>query len=216
MLDGSLESKKPELEETASEYGLDIDPDFKEERCLGQDAVAATAKVQEPELEEIESYEDYLEAERVTADPVGNLYAVTPKEKTGFIKNTELYRHLDYETGEHVNLHETHHFIQYDEERLWGDVLDEEYDLSNEMREELNQVDQLMTLAEHPAYNKLVNEAEVTAVVEGYTQLITEAMQENGEQIGKPFYPQYTQIAENTLEHKGLDLEEEFGNDPQI
>ena len=114
-----------------------------------------------------------------------------------------------------MDLHELQHFQQYSEDRLWGDVLDEEYNLSDEMRFQLNYVDSLMDVAEDPILGELVDDAQVTALVEGYTQRVTEALQEDGEELGEDFYPGYTQLAEYMMEDVyGTDPEQEF--DPNI
>lgn len=209
--EASAEKHLPELEETAEEYGLSGDFDFETEEYLDGGAVAATAKVPGLEVEEVEGYEDFREYDSAMVDQEGNIYGVNRDEHIGFIADSEVYPELDGETSEHVDLHELQHLEQYKGDRLWGDVLDEEYDLSDEMRFQLNYVDQLMDLNEDPVLGNLVSDAEVTALVEGYTQRVTEAMQDNGEEIGEDFYPGYTAVADHLMkEVYGTDPEEEF------
>lgn len=211
--ESTAEDHLPELEETAEEYGLGGSFDFETEEYLEGGAVAATTKVPGLEIEEVDSYEDFKEYNFAMVDEEGNIYGVNRDEHIGFIADSEIYPELDEETSEHVDLHELQHLEQYKEDRLWGDVLNEEYDLSDEMKFQLNYVDQLMDLNEDPVLGNLVSDAEVTALVEGYTQRVTEAMQENGEEIGEDFYPGYTAVANHLMkEVYGTDPEEEFSN----
>ena len=209
--DSTAEEHLPQLEETAEEYGLSGDFDFETEDYLEGAAVAATTKVPGLEIEEVESYEEFREYDSAMVDEEGNIYGVNRDEQIGFMADSEVYPELDDKTSEHVDLHELHHLEQYRDDRLWGEVLDEEYDLSDEMRFQLNYVDQLMDLNDDPVLGKLVNDAEVTALVEGYTQRVTEAMQENGEEIGEDFYPGYTAVADHLMnEVYETNPEEEF------
>lgn len=207
----TAEEHLPRLEDTAEEYGLGGDFDFEEEEYLDGGAVAATTKVPGIRIEEVDNYEDFKEYESALVDEEGNIYGVEKDENIGFIADSEIYPELDEETSEHVDLHELQHLEQYQDDRLWGEVLDEEYNLSDEMRFQLNYVDQLMNLNEDPVLGNLVSDAEVTALVEGYTQRVTEAMQEDGEEIGEDFYPGYTAVADHLMnEVYGTDPEEEF------
>ena len=205
------EDHLPRLEETAREYGLEGDFDFELEDELEGGGVAATTKIPGLSIEEVHSYTDLKEYGTALVDEAGNIYGVEKDEHIGFIADSEIYSELDPETSEHVDLHELQHLQQYDEERLWGEVLDEEYDLSDEMRFQLNYVDRLMDVREDPLLGNLVNDEEVTALIEGYTQRVTEAMQENGEEIGKDFYSGYSAIADHLMKNVyGTDPEEEF------
>jgi hypothetical protein len=204
-----------DLEKTAEEYGLEGDYDFVTEDYLEDGAVAATAKDPGVSAVEIDDYEDFLEYDLKMVDEKGNLYGLEEDEHIGFISDSEVYDGLNGDLKEHVDLHELQHLEQYSEDRLWGDVLDEEYNLSDEMRFQLNYVDSLMDVAEDPILGELVDDAQVTALVEGYTQRVTEALQEDGEELGEDFYPGYTQLAEYMMEDVyGTDPEQEF--DPDI
>lgn len=211
MENSAGEEHLPRLEDTAEEYGLSGDFDFETEEYLDGGAVAATTKVPGLKIEEVESYEDFKEYDSALVDEEGNIYGVERDEHIGFIADSEIYPELDEETSEHVDLHELQHLEQYREDRLWGDVLDEEYSLSDEMRFQLNYVDRLMDLKEDPVLGNLVDDAEATALIEGYTQKVTEAIQENGEEIGEDFYPGYTAVADYLMnEVYDTDPEEEF------
>lgn len=196
----------PHPEDTADRYGLDVEYDFITSDYL-DGGVAATAKI--PEVKEIEGFQDFVEYDDVRIGRDGKLYGRRDDSDIGFVAD-RIYSDLDWQTGEHVNLHEAQHFIQYDEDQRWGEALDQEYDLSDELTEQLNQVDRLMDLKEHPIYRHTVNDAEVTALVEGYTERVTQAMQENGEEIGRGFYPGYTQLADNMMRQNGIDPDREF------
>ena len=217
---GELVSRQPEaeehlprLEDTAEEYGLEGEFDFETEDYLEGGAVAATTKIPGIAVEEVETYEDLKKHDSAMVDAEGNIYGVDRDEHIGFIADSEIYDQLDLDTREHVDLHELQHLQQYDEDLLWGDVLDQEYDLSDEMVFQLNYVDQLMDVAEDPVLGNLVDDAEVTALVEGYTQRVTEAMQEDGEEIGEDFYPGYTAVADYLMnEVYDTDPEEEFSS----
>lgn len=205
------EEHLPRLEDTAEEYGLEGEFDFETEDYLEGGAVAATTKIPGIAVEEVETYEDLKKHDSAMVDADGNIYGVDRDEHIGFIADSEIYDQLDLDTREHVDLHELQHLQQYDEDLLWGDVLDQEYDLSDEMVFQLNYVDQLMDVAEDPVLGNLVDDAEVTALVEGYTQRVTEAMQEDGEEIGEDFYPGYTAVADYLMnEVYDTDPEEEF------
>lgn len=216
-LDYSEESsdKLLSLEETADEYGLDGDFDFETEEDLNGGAVAATTKIPGFSPVEIQDYEDFLEYDMKLVDNNGNLYGLEKDSQLGFVSDSEVYDKLDDDVKEHVDLHELQHYQQYKEDRHWGEVLNEEYNLSDEMRFQLNYVDNLMDVAEDPVLGEFVDDAEVTAMVEGYTQRVTEALQEDGEELGEDFYPGYTQLADYMMkEVYGTNPEEEFN--PQI
>lgn len=197
-------------EQSLEDYGMDthVDFDFIGDDFLEGGAVAATTKT--PEYKELKSFQDFVEYEDIRRGNDGKLYGATGRENIGFIADRQSYSWLDDEVLDYINVHEGHHFIQFDDDQLWGDTLDEEYDLSEDLRQQLNQVDRLMNLAEHCLYQHTVDEARVTAVVEGYTERVTEAMHENGEEIGQNFYPGYTQLADNMMRRNGIDPEEEF------
>jgi len=211
---GTAEEHFPRLENTAEKYGLDGDYDFATEDNLNGGAVAATAKVPGLSFEKVENYEDLKDFGMATVDDEGQIYGVEKDEKIGFIADSEIYPDLDEDTAEHVDLHEIQHLQQYEEDKLWGDALKHEYNLSDEMTFQLNYIDQLMDVAEDPLLGNLVDDAKVTALVEGYTQRVTEAMQDNGKEIGENFYPGYTELADHMMkEVYGTDPEKEF--DPE-
>jgi|GEM_PF-3902013 hypothetical protein len=214
-IDQNMDTNLSDLEDTAEEYGLDGEYDFVTEDNLEDGAVAATAKVPGVSAVEIEDYEDLVEYDLKMVDDEGNLYGLEKDEHIGFISDSEVYGSLGNDLKEHVDVHELQHLQQYSEGRLWGNVLDEEYNLSDEMRFQLNYVDNLMDVAEDPILGELVDDGMVTALVEGYTQRVTEALQENGQELGEDFYPGYTQLAEYMMEEVyGTDPEQEF--DPDI
>jgi len=205
------EEHLPDVEDTLEDYGIPADFDFEQEDNLHDGAVAATTKVPGLEIEQVENYTDLKEYEMAFVDAENNIYGVQQDEKIGFIADQEVYPELDDETTEHVDLHEGQHFHQYDDENLWGEVLDKEYDLSDEMKFQLNYIDNLMDVAEDDLLGNLVDDAKVEALVEGYTERVTQAMQDNGEEIGEDFYKGYTALADHMMkEVYGTDPEEEF------
>ncbi|MFB6116403.1 MAG: hypothetical protein ABEK10_02715 [Candidatus Nanosalina sp.] len=205
------EDHMPRLENTAQKYGLEGELDFEAEEYLDGGAVAATTKIPGITVEEVETYEDLKKHESAMVDADGNIYGVDRDDHIGYIADSEKIPELDPQTQEMVDVHELNHVDQYDDELLWGEVLDKEYDLSDEMRFQLNYVDQIIDVAEDPVLGNLINDAEVTALVEGYTQRVTEAMVEDGEEIGEDFYPGYTAVADYLMnEVYGTDPEEEF------
>lgn len=198
------------VDETGGKYDLPTDYDFRTEADLQDGAVAATAKVPGMRIKEMNDYEDFLEADKILYDDEGQLYSAKRDELTGFIADQEVYSELNDELLEHVNLHEIQHFLQYSE-GLWGDKLDEIHDLSDPMKYQLNEVDRLMTLKEHPVYRNLINDEKATAIIEGYTERVTQAMQENGEEYGQAFYPEITDQVDHLMKNRyGTDPEKEF------
>lgn len=205
------EEHLPEVEDTLEKYGIPADFDFGQEEYLDDGAVAATTKVPGIDIEKVENYTDLQNYDLAFVDAEKNIYGVERDDKIGFIADKEIYPELDDETTEHVDLHEGQHFHQYDEDVLWGEVLDEEYDLSDEMKFQLNYIDRLMDVAEDELLGNLVDDGKVQALVEGYTERVTQAMQEDGEEIGEDFYKGYTAFAEQMMkEVYGTDPEEEF------
>ena len=197
-------------DEVSEEYGLDVDWDWITRDYLEDGTVAATAKT--PQIEKIDDFNNFLEYDDVRIGSDGELYGLTGESDIGLVLDAGIYPELDSDISEHALLHESQHFIQYDGDQLWGEALDEEYNLSKGLVEQLNYVDNLMTISEHPVYQHLINDAEVTALVEGYTERVTQAMQDDGEKIGKGFYPGYTQLADNIMENNGVNIDEEFSN----
>jgi hypothetical protein len=200
---------------TNSEETPEAEFDFTAEYDLEDGAVAATAKVPGVSAVEIDDYEDFLECDLKMVDDQGNLYGLERDEYIGFISDSEEYENLDEDEKDLVDLHEHQHLDQYSEDRLWGNVRDEEYNLSDEVRSHLNYVDILMDVAEDPILGDLVDENELEVMIEGTTQAVTEKMQENGEELGKGYYRVSKHQVENAIEEAyGKDLEEEF--DPDI
>ena len=205
------EDHLPEVENTLEKYGIPADFDFGQEEYLDDGAVAATTKVPGIDIEQVENYTYLQNYDMAFVDSEKNIYGVERDDKIGFIADKEIYPELDDETTEHVDLHEGQHFHQYDEDVLWGEVLDEEYDLSDEMKFQLNYIDRLMDVAEDELLGNLVDDGKVQALVEGYTERVTQAMQDDGEEIGEDFYKGYTAFAEQMMkEVYGTDPEEEF------
>ncbi|QGA80231.1 hypothetical protein LC1Nh_0330 [Candidatus Nanohalobium constans] len=200
----------PHPEETIENFGLGdvVDFDWIEEDYLEGGAVAATAR--KPKLEPVDNLGDAKNYEGLFAGPDGQLYGVSEDKSIGFIGDIESYSNFDYPTIEHSNLHESQHYIQFDEDQLWGDTMDEVYGVSDDLRKQLNKVDRLRDLNDHPLYGRFIDDARVTGVVEGYTERVTQSLQENGEEIGEGFYPGYTQLAENTMKADGIDIDEEL------
>ena len=211
--DGTGFERYPEVEKAAEEYGIDEAYDLAFEQDLPDGAVAATAKIPGVRVEEIEEYEDLLNYEEIAVDEDGDVYGLERDELIGFIADSEVYSDLDYIEREHVNLHELNHLEQFTD-GLWGDSLDEEYNLSDSMRQQLNYVDRLQEVSEDPILGSFIDDGVVTALVEGYTQRVTEAIQPEGEEIGEDFYPGYTAVADYLMQVNGTDPEKEF--DPEI
>jgi hypothetical protein len=202
-------SAENNLQEVPEKYGLDIDYDFRDSGRLPEGAVAATVKTETPEVYRIKSYDDFLESDGL-AILNGELAGIDIEDEIGFIENEAIYSEIDEEVKEYVELHEGQHFIQYSDDYLWGNHLDESYGLSKKMKNQLNEIDRLMDISEDPVLGNLVDEAEVTALVEGYTERITQAMHEDGDRLGEDFYPGYTQLADKLMRESGINPEKEF------
>jgi hypothetical protein len=96
---------------------------------------------------------------------------------------------------EAVITHEILHSNQFNGD--FGEVMQEQYGVSDELGERLNDVWREGDRDE----------------IEGMTQALTNKIVDNGEVTGRYFYPYETQAFEKDLETEGIDLDEEFDDD---
>jgi hypothetical protein len=189
-----------DLNEISEETGV---PNYFDEVYVDDlegDAVAATTLQPEYDIDEITGFDPYeddwedldFENYEVIIQDEENLYGLTLEEfNTVFIADAQNYTQIDDKSRYLADLHEMMHGSQFNGN--WGEDVQDAENISDEMRDYLNNVAEM-------SYEEFV---------EGNTELVTEAMVPNGKCIGQPFYPGLTEAAEDEMESY-FDLEEEF------
>lgn len=183
--EGTIEE---ELDTVSEKYEI---PDYFDDVWigdLGEDAVAAGAHVPSTySFEEIDGAYDSLEYDEMVVGEDGELYGMDVYSwETHFIADENDYLTKSPEERELVNFHELSHASQYNGN--WGSDLQGPLDLDPETERYLNQF----------------GKDTPTPILEGYTQMMSEAAVENGRELGKGYYEAEKRLAEMDLWNKGL------------
>lgn len=196
---------------TAEEIENDLDAIYDEENIpnyfnevridnLEDGAIAATTLEPDYDIDEITDFDPYeddwkdldFENYEVLIKNDEDIYGLTLEDfNTVFIADAQNYAQLDDRSRYLANLHEMMHGSQFNGN--WGDDVQQAEGISDEMRDYLNKVADM-------SYEEFL---------EGTTEAISEAMIPNGRNIGRPFYQDLTEIAEEEL-GTNFDLGDEF------
>ena len=196
----SSEEIELDLEQISEETGIPNYFDKIITTSLDGGEVAATTLEPQYDIDEITDFDPYnddwddldFENYEVLIKNGRGVYGLTLEEfHTVFIADAENYAQIDDKSRYLADLHEMMHGSQF--EGNWGEDIQEAEGVSDEMREYLDYVANM-------SYEEFL---------EGNTEAVTEAMIPNGKYIGRPFYPELTDLAEDELESQ-FELDEEF------
>lgn len=195
-----VEEIENDLDEISEETGMPNYFDDVYVDDLEEGAVAATTLQPKYNVDEINGFDPYeddwdeldFENYEVIIQEEEDLYGLTLEDfNTAFIADAKNYTQIDNKSRYLADLHEMMHGSQFNGN--WGEDVQNAENVSNELRDYLNTVAEM-------SYEEFV---------EGNTELVTEAMVPNGKNIGRPFYPDLTEAAEDEMKSY-FDLEEEF------